>query len=77
MKPEVHQPFGDVFNAYSGAVLECPDVDDAFVCDATDWALVEHGKMRLQTVCHIVGVENGDFGCPFQAISAHECDIGP
>ena len=46
-----------------GAVLECPDVDDAFVCDATDCALVEHGKMRLQTVCHIVGVENGDFGC--------------
>ena len=78
----VDQALGDVFGADAAAVLERPQIQDAFVGDAAALDLriataVKHGVVVSQPGSDVVGAEDGDFSGVAQAVGAHHAAVHP
>ena len=77
METVIHEALGHVFHFDAGTLLPFTQVEDAFVGHTAVFAFVENGKMRLEALGHVVGIENGNFGRMLESRCAHHANIHP
>ena len=77
VKSVIHEALGHILDFDAGALLPLAEVEDAFVGHSSAFALVEDGEMRIEALCHVVGVEDGDLGRVLESGGAHHADIHP
>ena len=73
----VDQTFRDILDPDISRLLQRPKIENAFVRHPSSGTGIEHWIMCRKTSGHIVCRENGRFGCCFEAIAAHHCDVHP
>ena len=77
MKSVIHEALGHILDFDAGALLPLSEVEDAFVGHSSAFTLVEDGEMRIEALCHVVGVEDGDLGRVLESGGPHHADIHP
>ena len=77
MEAIVDKAFGDILLADSAALLERPQISDAFVRYPAIAAGIKNRKCVRQPVGDVVGIENGNLRRLFHAIPAHHRDVCP
>ena len=77
MEAIIHQALGHILHAEAGALFQPAEVDNALMGDEATGAGVKDGKMRGQTLGHVVRIEDGNDGGLAQTFAAHHGDVGP
>ena len=73
----VHHALRDVVDLDARRLVERPHVENELVCAQPVLVRVEHAEVRLQTLRHVVRVEDRDLGRRAQALRAHHRDVHP
>src|SRR6476660_246773 len=77
MEAAIDEPLGDVVDRYSGAFVQRPRIDDAFVRDAPLPACVDHGVGAREALRDVIGAEDCDTRRLGESSPTHHETIAP
>mgnify|MGYP007041077873 CR=1 FL=1 len=73
----VHQSFGDILNIDSGKHLPLSEVYNEFMGNESIFAPVNDWKLRLQSLSHVVGVEDRNLSGLGESAASHHPNVRP
>src|SRR5262249_56163195 len=77
MEAAIDEPLGDVVDGHSGALVERPSIDDAFVSDAPVPPCVEHAIGTGEPLGDVIGAEDCDARRLGESSPTHHETIAP
>src|SRR6476646_10950626 len=77
MEAAIDEPLSDVVDRYSGAFVQRPRIDDAFMRDAHMPACVDHGVGAREALRDVIGAEDRDARRLGESSATHHETIAP
>ena len=77
MESIINKTLGNIINANTYIIFNRSHIENTFVGNSAIGAGIEHLIMVLQSIGHIVGIQNGHFGCLLKTRATHHADIHP